>query len=240
MTKARGLLAILSLSFISVTAAGAELPPSIRVVASASVSMKPDQAELELGVTTDKKTATAAVNENEKKMEQVMAAMKKEVGTDGEVKTAQLSLQPRFQESRDGTPQKIAGYTVTNTIHVRTTNTKAVGKLLDLAFASGANTVDRVQFTLKDPEAAQNAALKQASAKARARATAMAEGQGLRAGDVLMVSEGEREFPMGVPMEGLAREEKAFAGRVAGNVQVEPGSIEVWGTVTVVFALKAR
>jgi uncharacterized protein YggE len=235
------------LSFVSVAAMaaapGAEPPPppSIRVVASATVSVKPDQAELDLGVTTDKKTAAAAVSENEKKMEQVVAAMKKEVGADGEVKTSQLNVQPRFQESRDGTPQKIVGYTITNTIHVRVTNTKAVGKLLDLAFASGANTVDRVQFTLKDPEAAQNAALKQASGKARARATAMAEGQGLRVGEVLAVSEGEREFPT------MALMAKAYEGAAAfrraapmGNVQVEPGSIEVSALVTVLFALKAR
>src|SRR3954468_10208078 len=195
MTRVWVLVAILASSF-SLAAAAAEAPPTIQVVASATVAVKPDQAELELGVTSDKKTAAAAVTENEHKMEQVLAAMKKEVGTDGEVKTAQVSVQPRFEESRNGTQQRITGYTVTNTVHVRVTNTKLVGRLLDLAFAAGANTVDRVQFTLKDAEAAQNAALRQASAKARARANAMAEGQGLRVGDVLLVSEGERNFPL--------------------------------------------
>ena len=104
--------------------------------------------------------------------------------------------------------------------------------VLDVAFQAGANTVESVTFTLKDPEAAQNAALRSASAKARARATAMAEGQGLRVGDVIAVSECAHD---GGPIEGGFP--KAAMLRSAS---VEPGSIEVTATVTVVYALKAR
>jgi uncharacterized protein YggE len=217
-------------------AAPAEPQSTIRVVAEASVSVQPDQAELELGVTTDKKTAAAAVSENEGKMQKVLAALKKEIEKGEEVRTSEISVRPRFEETQNGNaPVRIVGYTVTNTVHVRVANIKAVGRLLDVAFQAGANTVERVAFTLKNPEAAQNAALRAASGKARARATAIAEGQGLRVGDVIAVSEGAQE---GVPFDGAFAKARAYENLRA--MSVEPGSVDVSASVTVVFALKAR
>ena len=215
---------------VAVEATGAG---TIRVVARDTVAVKPDQAELEMGVTTDKKTATSAITENGRKMEQVVAALKKEVGTDGELKTSQLSVEPRFEQSRDGLPTRhILGYTATNMVHVRVANIMIVGRLLDLAFQAGANTVGRVDFTLKDPEATENQALRAASAKARARATAMAEGQGLRVGEVISVSEGERDDRFGEVVES--------ANLRRANIVPEAGTVQVSVTVTVIFALKPR
>jgi uncharacterized protein len=239
MLRICGSLAILWLASTSTAAAAAEPgapphPSTIQVVAGATVAMKPDRAELDLGVTTDKKTATAATAENQRKMEQVLAALKKEIGAGDEIKTSELSVSPRFGEPKQGQPNPpILGYTVTNRVQVRVADTKAVGRLLDRAFQAGANTVERVEFTLKDPEAAQNAALRAASGKARARATAMADGLGLRVGQVISVSEGNRA-------------ESSFAGNVMLRSEkneampIEAGAVEVTATVTVIFAVAAR
>jgi uncharacterized protein YggE len=226
------ILSVVSFLAAAPGAAAAADAPVIRVVASDTISAKPDQAELALGVTTDKKTAAAAVAENDRKMEAVLAVLKKEVGSDGEVKTTELSVRPRFQERRDAeTAEHIIGYTVTHIVQVRTANIRAAARLLDVAFEAGANTVERVDFTLKDPAVAQNQALRGASAKARARAVAMAEGQGLRVGDVLSVSEGDTEAG-----ELL----KSYQSNLRRSVRLVPeaGAIDVSATVTVVFALK--
>ncbi|MDB4982265.1 MAG: hypothetical protein JWM82_3017 [Myxococcales bacterium] len=235
MSKLWGSVAVLLL----VSTPAAAQPPvhqsSIRVVASATVSMKPDRAELELGVTTDKKTAKEATAENDRKMAQVLAVLKKEVGAGDDVKTSQLNVSPRFGEGRRGEPSPLLGYTVTNTVAVRVADIKAVGRLLDAALAAGANTVERVQFTLKDPEAAQNEALRGAAAKARARATAMSDGLGLKVGPVLSLSEGDGESsPLGYT--NLSARRRANVA----SMQIESGSVEVSATVTVVFALVAR
>jgi uncharacterized protein YggE len=215
-------------------------PSTIRVVAQATVTAKPDEAELYLGVTTANKTATAAVAANDRKMAEVLAALKKEVGADGDVKTTEVSVQPRFAETRSGdVTARLTGYTVTNTVEVRTSNVRAVGRLLDVAFGAGANTVEQVGFTLKDPEAVQNQALRAASAKARARAAAIADAQGLRVGDVMSMTEGDRGETF-LPLEGLAGYRRAKANEQVLAMAVEPGSVEVVATVTVIFALKAR
>ena len=242
MLRILGAVAISSL-FLATAAAAADVPPprsppTIRVVAKATVRAKPDQAEINLGVTTDKKAAAAAVSENQKKMEKVLAAVKKELGADGEVRTSEVSVHPRFDESpRTGRPtERVLGYTANNVIHVRFANIKAVGNLLDVAFQAGATTAEELEFTMKDPEAAQNQALREASAKARARATAMADGQGLHVGDVISVTEGQSYGDDGV--EGVALRANLMTN--ANRTSIESGSIAVTATVTVVFALKPR
>lgn len=153
--------------------------------------------------------------------------------------TAALGWEAGLGESRDGLQTRnILDYTARNTIRVQVTNIRAAGRLLDLAFQAGANTVDDVRFALKDPEAAQNQALRDASAKARARAHALAEGQGMRVGDVISLGEGQKDGPFG-GIEGVYFDAyKRSANMVP--MPIEPGSIEVTGTVTVIFALKPR
>jgi len=205
------------------------------VVASATVSAKPDQAEIVLGVTTFQKTASAAVAENQKRMERLLAALKKEIGTDGEVSTSDFSVQQELVETRSGEETgKVRGYRVTNTIQAKVASVQAVGRLLDSALQAGANNVERVAFTLKDPESARNQALRLASLKARAKATAMAEGQGLHVGEVVSMTEDGGS----TPFEAIENNEGFKMKRA--NISSESGSLEVTGTVTVTFALKAR
>jgi uncharacterized protein YggE len=214
---------------------GVPVPPSsIRVVARATVNVKPEQAEISLGVTTFQKTASAAVSENQKRMERLVAALKNEVGTDGEIRTSEFSVRQEYVETRGGdmTP-KIRGYKVANMVEVRTANVSAVGHLLDAALQAGASEVDRVAFTLKEPEIARNQALRLASVKARARATAMAEGQGLHVGEVISMIEGDG----GNPFDGNGIE---YLKMARANVSIESGSLEVGAVVTVTFALKGR
>jgi uncharacterized protein YggE len=111
----------------------------------------------------------------------------------------------------------------------------AVGRLLDQAFKLGANTVNGVSFTLKDPEPARTEALRLATAQARGRATAMASALGLRLGQVVSLIEGG---PVGFDryydgMEGLA----GNRSRRAASTPMEAGTLQVGARVTVVFAI---
>ena len=141
-------------------------------------------------------------------------------------------MQPRFEETKSGgTTQRILGYTVTHIVHVRTANIRSAGRLLDMAFQAGANTLERVAFALKDPEAAQNHASRGASAKARTRAVAIAEGQGLHVGEVISVSEGDVAESR-VDFEGTKMGYEANLNRA--RLMPEAGSIEVTASVTAV------
>jgi uncharacterized protein YggE len=209
-------------------------PATVRVVASATTTVKPDLAEVDLGVSTDKPAAAAATSENARKMEQIVAAMKKEAGAGGEVKTVGFNVSTRYGQPRPGSDQPtVVGYTVTSTVRVRTNDVNGIGRILDAAFKLGSNNVQRVAFLLKDQEPAQTEALKQATAKARGRATAMASALGLKVGPVLTISEGYDE-PM--PVEHYAEAAISHNVRMA-STPIEAGTLEVRATVTVVFAL---
>jgi uncharacterized protein len=210
-------------------------PATVRVVTSSTTTVKPDVAEVDLGVSTEKPTAGAATSENARNMEQIVAAMKKEVGQGGEVKTVGFDVSTRYGRPRpDGSQLAVVvGYTVTSTVRVRTGDVNGVGRILDAAFKLGSNNVQRVAFLLKDPEPAQTKVLEQAAAKARGRATAMAAALGLKVGPVLTISEGYAEPE---PFEPYLDRGPSHNARTA-STPIEAGTLEMRATVTVVFAL---
>jgi uncharacterized protein YggE len=217
-------------------------PGTVRVVADATVMVKPDLAEVDLGVTTEKPTAAAATSENARKMDQIVEALKKEAGPGGEVKTIGYDLGTRWGEPRPNPAgsnlpprQSIVGYVVTNTVRVRMADVNGVGRVLDRAFKLGANTVNRVSFTVKDREPAQTEALRAAAAKARARASAMAAALGLRVAHVISISEGPGDF---IPFDGTEGVRMMKANAAA--TPIEAGSLEVRASVTVVFGVLGR
>ena len=205
---------------------------TIQVETEATTSAKPDLAELDLGVTTDRSSAAAATTENARRMEQLIAGLRKEAGPVAEIRTVGYSLSPRYGRPGPGQPSKIIGYTASNVVHVRTGDVALVGKLLDHAFKLGANTVDQVAFTLKDPEPVRTEALRLAAAQARGRATAMASALGVRLGQVLSLGEGA-----GAAYFANDKFKMGLEGSRAASTPMEAGTLQINARVTVVFAI---
>jgi uncharacterized protein len=209
-------------------------PGTIRVVGEASVSAKPDLAEIDVGVISEATTAEAAAAENAKKMDGLMAALKKQVGNGGEVKTVGYMVTQRHAEpSKPREKPAIVGYVVTNIVRVRIPDVRAAGKVVDLALKQGANEVQRLIFTLKNPEPVQAEALKLAAGKARTRATALAGALGLKLGNVVSVSDSDQGRP--VPFAEVSR-----AALDSNATQLEAGNLDVQASVTVFFATSPR
>ena len=206
-------------------------PGTIRVVGEATVTAKPDLAELDLGVISEAKTAEAAGADNAKKMEKVIALLKKEVGAGGDVKTVGYLVTQRYGETTKANEKPvIVAYVVTNIVRARIPDVKAAGRIVDLALKQGANEVQRLIFTLKNPEPVQAEALKAAATKARTRATALAAALGLRLGNVISVSDSDFGGRP-VPFQDMKRMSIADVG-----TPMEAGQLEVSATVTVFFS----
>src|SRR5918999_2473158 len=62
-------------------------PPSVRATAEAIVVAKPDQAQIDIGVVTQAANARAAADENARKLDLVIAAIRKLLGQDADIKT---------------------------------------------------------------------------------------------------------------------------------------------------------
>ena len=211
-------------------------PPSVTASAEAVITAEPDQAEIDIGVVTQAKNAPDAARENADKLGRVMAEIKKTLGKSDEVKTASYSLTPNYRYPQGGKPE-LVGYTATNILRIRTGTLANVGKLIDGAMQSGANTIQRLLFNLKDEQGAQLQALRMASIKAKAKAEEIAAALGLKIVAVLSVTEGDRgvrpilmERARGAQMEALA----------AAPTPVEAGTIEVRSSVTLTAELGSR
>ena len=202
--------------------------PSITVTGEATISAEPDQAEIDIGVVTQAKTAPEASKENAERLARVLAEVKKQLGKGDDVKTAGYSLAPNYRYPQGGKPE-IVGYTASNTVRIKTTNLNLVGRLIDSAMKAGANNINRLVFTLKDELSAQLDALRQASAKAKTKAEAVAGSLGLKIVRIAAVNEGERT------VQPIYRDRQVMAARAeaaSAPTPVEPGTVEVRSTVS--------
>jgi uncharacterized protein YggE len=208
---------------------GCTPPPSIRTAGEAAVSAKPDRVIIDIGVVTQATTAQAAASQNAASLDATMRALKNAAGTAAQIKTVAYSLDPNYRYPRQGQAE-IAGYTARNVVQVTTDDLGAAGKIIDAATESGANTVQRLQFTLKDDQAAQAQALREAAAKARASAEALASALGLKLVRLLSAEQGGVSRPQ--PLMGVAQ---LMSSPAAPPTPVSPGTIDIRATVTLTY-----
>jgi len=201
--------------------------PTIRVGGEATINAKPDQAELDLGVVSQATTGQAAAAQNAQKLDAVLAQLRKMLGSGADIKTLSYSLTPNYRYPKEGGQPSISGYTASNVIEIKTGDLPQVGKLIDAATQSGANTVQSLRFTLKDEQPVQSQALRQAAVKARAKADVLASALGVKIVRVLRVDEG------GQPMRPVYAEAMTMkASDSAAPTPVVAGTIEVRASVS--------
>ena len=236
-------LALLTVALLSSTTAAysqqrAERPrpPSISVNGEATIAAEPDQAQIDIGVTTQARTAPDASRENAERLARVLAEMKKLLGKGDEVKTSGYALNPQYRYPQGGKPE-IVGYQANNTVRIKMSKLDDVGKVIDAAMQSGANNINRLAFTLKDEDAARLDALKQASAKAKAKAEAIAASLGLKIVRIASVTEGERSIQPIYRAAPMARAEGLAA---ATPTPIEQGTVDVRSTVALVAEVSER
>jgi uncharacterized protein YggE len=204
-----------------------KMRPTIRVTGEATITTKPDQAIIDIGVVTQAQTAQAAAAQNAQKTDAVISDLRRVAGSGAEIKTISYSLSPNYRYPREGGQPTIAGYIASNIVQVKMNDITQVGKVIDAGTQSGANNIQGIRFMLKDEQAARAKALSEAAARARAKAEAVASALGLRILRILHVEESGPNTPIPIPM--YARAEVAQA---AASTPIEAGTIDVKASIT--------
>jgi len=158
--------------------------PKMRVLpvsASAEITSEPDKVAVSAGVITEGKDASAVATENAAKMTSVYAALTRAGVSRGDIKTSQLSLQPRYNYESRKKP-RIVGYQANNSVIVTSYDLSKTGDIIDALVQAGANNINNIQFSLRDPEAVEAMVLDKAIRKARNKAQAMATSAGVTLG----------------------------------------------------------
>lgn len=222
----------------------------LNLSAEALVRRAPDLANFSAGVVTQAKTAGEAMTANARRMDGVIAALKRAGIADRDIQTASLSLQPQYYypqrerplpagTTRPAEPQapRIVGYEARNSVQVRVRKLGEMGKVIDTLVAAGANQVDGPNFMLENQDAALDEARTEAVKKARTRAELYARAANLRVARILSISEGGAYYPQPVMMREAVM---ATAGNAAPPPPspVAPGELQLGVTLSVQFALE--
>jgi uncharacterized protein YggE len=196
-------------------------------------SVTPDRFSFTLGVQTSGPSVDDAVNENNRRVASVLAALKKAGAAEKDIQTANFSIWPQ-QDYREGQLPRVLGYQVSNSITVRSSKVGDAGRLLGIAVSSGVNTASGINFEVSDPARGRDQGLRSAFDDARSKATLLAQAAGRTLGRAVVIREGvEAAPPQPYPMRAMAMEQKAVS-----DVPVEPGVQETAYTITVMFALQ--
>src|SRR6185369_403009 len=120
-------------------------PPMISVTGEASVSVPPDLAQIDAGVSTEAKTAREASEANNAAMGKVLLALKGAGIEEKDFQTSRLSLQPQYAPNRSG-PNAVVGYRAANRVTIKLRDVTKVAATIDLLVAAGANELGGINF----------------------------------------------------------------------------------------------
>src|SRR5947209_12587150 len=122
-------------------------PPAISVTGEATVSVAPDQAQIDGGVTSDARTAREASDANNAAMGKVLLALKGAGIEEKDYQTSRLSLQPQYAQPTPNrnTPQ-VVGYRASNHVSIKLRDVAKLANVIDTLVGAGANEIGGINF----------------------------------------------------------------------------------------------
>jgi uncharacterized protein YggE len=207
----------------------ADFPSAISVTGEATVSVPPDLAQVDAGVTSDAKTAREASDANSAAMSKVLLALKSAGIEQKDYQTSRLSLQPEYAPNRQG-PSPVVGYRASNRVTIRVRDVTKVANVIDTLVGAGANDIGGINFMVSQASKLLDDARTQAVADARRKAEIYAKAAGATLGAPLSISE-----------EGAAPR-PVFRAKMVAEMAAAPvaqGEETLSVTVNVSWAIKA-
>jgi uncharacterized protein YggE len=175
-------------------------------------------------VSSDAKTASAALRTNAAEMTKVIAALKSQGIAAADLRTDLVSLSSRYSQNGE----TVVGYTATNSVSATVRNLAKIGAIIDAAVDAGANQVSGPNLVRSSAASLYRAALRAAIADARGKARTIAAASGLHIRRITDVAESSAA-PSPTPLTAKASAD--------ASTPVETGSTLVEATVTVTFAV---
>lgn len=182
------LLALMVVSLPIAAVAQNSSSPRITVAGEGSVSVAPDLAVIQAGVTTQGKSAREASAANSAAMAKVLAALKDGGIAERDLQTSRFSIHPQYAARRDG-DNRITGFQASNQISVKVREIAKLATALDQMIAAGANDISGIQFTVSERSKLLDQARIEAVADARRKAELLAKAAGAQVGRATAIVE---------------------------------------------------
>lgn len=225
-------LALAALATAPAAAQSVVPPPAIDVSGEATISVAPDRASIEGGVTSEAKTAKEASAVNNDAMGKVLLALKGSGIEDRDVQTARLSLSPVYTSKTGYSgPGTISGYRASNHVTVRLRDVSKVAAVIDTLVSSGANEIGGINFSVEAASKLLDEARAKAIADARRKAEIYASAAGVTLGAPISISEnGNSAAPIAY--------RRMAAAPMSDGAPVAQGEETLRVNVSVSFAIK--
>ena len=221
----------LAAALLAAPALAQTVPPAISVTGEANISVPPDQAQIEGGVSTDAKTAREASEANNAAMGKVLLALKGAGIDEKDYQTSRLQLQPQYAPNRSG-PSPVVGYRASNRVTVKVRDVIKVASMIDVLVGAGANDIGGINFVVTQASKLLDEVREQAIADARRKAQIYAKAAGVTLGEPIAISEEGAPTPV--------FRSKQVAGGMAASAPVAQGEETLAVTVNVTWAIKPK
>lgn len=181
----------------------------LSVSATGQSESRPDRAQFSAGIETFSRSATTASEENEKKIEEIVAALRKLGVEEKDIQTQNVSVRRIEWGDRKGQ------YQASNVFEVTMDDPDRAGAAIRAVTEAGANVLSGPSLTMSDPEQVLNKAYADAYDAARDRAEAYAGAAGMEISRVLYIRDAGgqqgREWIRGAQVMNDAMVESAAA-----------------------------
>jgi uncharacterized protein len=205
------------------------------VTGSATTNTKTDKVTVSVGVETTDKTAEKALLSNSNLMNNVINSLKESGVQENETSTSSFTINPNYNYSEYGSKGNLIGFTVSNSIHIISSNIDRISQWIDKAVQTGANTVNEIYFSVSPDklEEIKNRLLKDAVVDAKSKADIVAASVGLNITGIKSITIGEFGFPQPpVPVYS-----KSVAFDEASSTPLLAGEQEISTTVSIAYIL---
>jgi uncharacterized protein YggE len=205
---------------------------TLSVSGTGVINIKANQATVILGVYTEDKEASAAIDENAAKMAAVINALKQLGFKDEDMQTTTYNVYPNYNwEIR-----MVIGYQVTNMIQIKIKDLTKVGHAIDAASSAGANKVDSISFGITEEiaSAMKLQAYQAAIADAKSKSDVITSGLGIKVVGVQSVTESSY-----YPVVEYRSYDQSGTSSVKTPTPVLSGNLSVTVTLNIVYLIES-
>lgn len=230
----RKLLSLLVALILVCTVSAALADTKITVSGTGNVLIPADTATVSLGINVRDPDVMKA----QQKANEITAAIRAVLTENGiapeDINTGYVNIYAIY-DYRDGA-EEISAYNANSTLSIRLTDMTVIGRVIDLAFGAGANTLNGIEFSASDTEEAEASALKKAVQNAREKAEILAEAAGLKIEKIDNISEGSTfTYDRGSSFSRKAETEEAADVSMGTPTVVQAAKLQISATVSVTF-----
>lgn len=235
MEMRRALVAVVAacatFSFAQISRAQTSQPSAISVIGEATISVPPDLAQIDGGVTTEAKTAREASEANNKTMGNVLQGLKTAGIAEKDLQTSRLSLQPQSTTRVAGGPAQITSYRASNRVTVTVRDITKVASVIDTLVGSGANDIGGINLMVSQSSKLLDDARTQALNDARRKADIYARAADVTLGAPLNISEEGTTAPVAF---------RKMAAGIAASAPIAQGEETLRISVSVSYEIKPK